>query len=413
MILATPRRHALLAALVLLGSGTALAQAQAPAAGTARGPGGIVAVVNQDVITWGDLDRHVTMKMEETARQGSIDPTSLDRERSRFERAVLDWMIEQKLLTQDARKNEITTVDEELDREIRSRIEKEFRPMGLAIDDPEDLYRILKENYGLSRDEYRRQVQDDILIGRLLWTKYFQPDQFVSPGELREYYSAHRSDFEKPSEMTFRMIAVDNGPNAQQACELLDSKLERKVPFEDVAREFYPDRGEDAYLWKKGLEDVKGWVWPLPEVLSRMKEGEVRPRVRIVSGWRYIQMVKVKEGAKRSFEDVQGEIVKSIRSQYYQKEKERLVERLKKEAYIQDFLPPAAAREKKERKDKEEEKKELPPPEGEAPPGKIQDVSPDPVKPRKDAKDSKENKDSKDSKDSKSEPPEKKEKQEK
>ena len=114
--------------------------------------------------------------------------------------------------------------------------------------------------------------------------------------------------------------------------------------------------------------------------------------------------MRVKEGAKRSFEDVQGEIVKSIRSQYYQKEKERLVERLKKEAYIQDFLPPAAAREKKERKDKEEEKKELPPPEGEAPPGKIQDVSPDPVNPRKDAKDSKENKDNT------SEPQEKKEK---
>jgi len=333
-----------------------------------RGPGGIVAVVNQDVITRRELDRRVTMLMEDTALRRGLDPTTLERDRARFERAVLDFLIEERLLLQDAKRNNITASDAEIDAEIDRRIETKYYQVNLQ--DVDELYKLLRENYGYSREEFREQIRDYILLNRLLWTKYFQ-EPFVTPGERREYYRAHPEEFQTPAELTFRMIVVDDSAEAPRIIEELDAELERK-PFQEVAREYYEARGEELFLWRKDLAELKSWRAPLPQILSKMKPGEVQRHIRIANGWRYIEMVDLKFGKQQTFEEAQALIVQSLRMGYRIREKVKLDERLKKEAHIQDFLQPQAG----------PPRQAPPPPAATLEPGKVLDASPDPPRPR-------------------------------
>src|SRR5262245_49615663 len=167
------------------------------------------------------------------------------------------------------------------------------------------------------------------------------------------------------------MIALDNVEEAPIILDQLDAKLVAKTPFEDLARAFYKGRDQEAWLWKRNLEAIKEWLPPLPTILAEMRPGEIRRRIRVPSGWRYLEMVEVKAGKKKSFEEAQPKIHEAILREYRMQDKERLVQRLKKEAHLQVFLPP------------------LPPSAGGTRPasatgeaGKIRDVSPDGAKPK-------------------------------
>src|SRR5262245_37834414 len=367
--------HRLLAAPVILlpafcGTHSAAAELQPQA----RGPGGIVAIVNQDVITRGELDRQVALRMEDVRLGQDIPVTALERERARIERAMLDWLIEQALLLQDAKKNKITTSEAEIDADITRRIEKDFRPKGLNVQDAEELYKFLKETYNYSREEYRDQVRHEILINRLLWTKYFLPP-FVTPGEAREYYHSHPEEFETDSDYSFYMITVDNNEDAVRVIEALNVKM-KKQPFLEVAREFAAAQGQEVILWKKKAGELREWRQPLPDVIQRMKPGEVQGPIRTVNGYRYLQMVEIKAGTRKSFDEAQAHITASIRLEHNIREKTRLVNRLKKEAHLQDFLPPLAPQPVRP--------VAAPAPTGpEPPPGKLKDASPEPAAPKK------------------------------
>jgi len=330
-----------IAAAVLLLPALSIPAPVSTAEPTVRAPGGIVAIVNQDVITRGELDRRVTIHMEELSKRGSVPLTDLERMRPRIERAMLDWLIEQALLLQEAKKNGITTSEAEIDVDIKRRIEKEFPQEGLQVQDAEELYKFLKETYNYSREEYRGQVRNEILINRLLWTKYFLPS-FVTPGEVREYYHSHTEQFETDSEYSFYMITVDNSDNALLTLEALNGRL-KKEPFVEVARAFAAekgDKGDDVILWKKKTAELKEWKQPLPDVILRMKGGETQGPIRTANGFRYLHMVEVKAGNRKSFEEAEALIQKAIRQEYNEREKNRLVTRLKREAHLQDFLPP-------------------------------------------------------------------------
>jgi hypothetical protein len=107
-----------------------------------------------------------------------------------------------------------------------------------------------------------------------------------------------------------------------------------------------------------------------------MKEGEIQRRIPVFNGWRYVQMLKIKRGERKTFEEVQGDIEAFIHRQHRERVENRLVARLKKNAYFRIFLPDLPNLPGTPGKKSGEE------PKGEEPSGKVRDVSPQPVVPK-------------------------------
>ncbi|MBI4584898.1 MAG: SurA N-terminal domain-containing protein [Planctomycetes bacterium] len=351
------------------------AQTPPPSPQTPAGPGAIAAIVIQDVITYGDLDKKVEEYLAEWKQVKKIDPAIAEQARPQLRQRFLDDLIEKSLLSQEAKRQNITVEEPEIDHKINNDI-KEAQKEGQPIRNIDQFFEILLETKKITREEYRREIQKYILINKLLWTKVFRPREFITPGERREYYFNHIEEFQTPAELVFRQIFVEpNRPDVDLVLKAVDQGLDKGVPFEELARKYSDSRAEEGGLWEKRFDEILKWVSPLPDILKRMKPGDIERKIRTASGWHYFKMEQIKAGDTQPFEEAQEEIERKIRIRRNLEDKNEFVEELKKRYPVQRFLQEVA-----EAKGGESSKKKTPAGAEEPAAGKIRDVSPDPAK---------------------------------
>src|SRR2546425_1803663 len=312
----------------------------------AKRPGGIVAIVGDDVITQNELDERVERKRIELTQR--YPPSVVEAEIPRLSRWVLDQMIDDKLILALVKKDEekegkpsITEAD--LDAEIRREIER-LRKMGVAVAEPEDFYRLELERDHMTREQYRAFIKDKLAANKYLWQKVFQPGGgFASPHELRSYYLNHLEEFTNPVEISFRQIDVPPSRSNAAILEQVEKALKSGVPFVDVAKQVAEalggDPGSAGRLIKKSFEELKDYSAPIRETLRRLKKGEVSGRVLTESGVHWYQVEDVVEGKPKTYAEVQPEIEERIREEYNQAELDAFLTKLRKKKRIVTNLP--------------------------------------------------------------------------
>jgi parvulin-like peptidyl-prolyl isomerase len=313
----------------------------------AKRPGGIVAIVGDDVITQNELDERLERKRIDLTQRYS--PSVVEAEIPRLSYWLLDQMIDDKLILALVKKDEekegkpsITEAD--LDAEIKRQLER-LPKKGLAIAEPEDLYRVVLERDHMTREQYRAFMKDKLAINKYLWQKVFQPGGgYASPHELRSYYLNHLDEFTNPVEISFRQIDIPPARSNAAIVEQVEKALKSAAPFTDVAKQVAEalggDPGSAGRLIKKSFEELKDYSAPIRETLRRMKKGEVSDRVVTESGIHWYQVEDVVEGKPKTYAEVQPEIEERIREEYNQAELDSFLAKLHKKKRIQRFLPP-------------------------------------------------------------------------
>jgi len=334
----------------------------APGVGSRSGPGGIVAIAGPDVITQAELDKRV---QQSRAQLAELYPSSvLEGELARISWMTLERMIDNKLVLQlvkrEEEKNEgrsfVSEVD--VDRALERQLEfhRERSPM---IRTTEDLYRMVRETQGLSRDEYRKFLKEQIAIeGYLRQNVLRYVDSFVSPEAARLYYKTHLDEFTNPVEISFRYILIRLSREDAWARRLAVHKgIKENQPFLELAKKYSEEAIEgdaDAAgrLWRKSFEELKSWHSPIPEVLRKLKKGQVSEGILTVRGLQYFYVEDVVEGKPRTFSEAQEDIRKKIREAREQSQLDDFMKQLRKKTYTRNFLP----RPDEESKGKEEGK---------------------------------------------------------
>lgn len=328
-------------------------------------PGGIVAIVGDEVITEAELERVVGPRRAQLAEL--YPPTVIERELGDLRRFALDRMIDDKLILQLVRKEEEKLgrgpliPDAALDRQIELQVESLRRKIP-AIRDAEDLYRVVRERDGLSRDEYRKSLREQLMISAYIRQKVFQAfSRFVSPEEARIYYKAHIDEFTEPEEIAFRQILIKaSREDAVARKKAVEEGLQAEIPFLDLAQayseEVYEGDADAAgRLWRKSYEELKSWREPIPRVLRSLGEGETSEAVRTVLGIQFFHVEEVVEGEPKSFAEAQKLIERKIRRDREQAELAAFIRRERANTSIQILLPePASSGEAPPEPDSEE-----------------------------------------------------------
>ncbi len=348
-------------------------------------PGGIAAIVHEEVITWGELNRRVNDYLR--SQPEPINPAIADIVRDRLRRQFLDYLIRQSLLLQEARRLGITAEEPEIAARINEDI-KSLRKQGHDIRDEDEFYTLLMQSRGTTREEHREQTRKSVLIEKLLWTRVFPPRELVSPGERREYYRTHKSEFQSPSELTFRQIFLRRGEDSLEIISVIDRALDRGVPFAELAEKF-SESPVPGGLWIKKVDEIEKWPAPLPEKLKSMKPGEVARAIDTSRGIHYVKMEEIAMGETRPFEDeeVQELIENRIRYARHRERERRFIDGLREVFHVEVLLPDpapiAAAPSAPVSPDATSDPNPTPADDAGAEGGVIQDVSPDTTRPKK------------------------------
>jgi peptidyl-prolyl cis-trans isomerase C len=254
-------------------------------------PPDIVAQVNSDSITVTEFTAELFPLVEgypnPPTHQEEVDFKNL-------KRALLDQLIEKRLVLNEANRIGITVSDDEL----------------------EDAFASIKRSYPqgrfdeVVRDEAARRQWKESLHQRLLIEKVInRVSQLTSPPDeptLRKYYKKHRSEFVVPEQVRVRQIVVKD----RQEAEGLLRRIKRGDSFEELARRHSigpeAEMGGDLGFFGRG---------DMPEefdVVFSLKAGEASTIVQSPYGYHIFQVVAKKGQSESNFDEVKEQVRKMM-----------------------------------------------------------------------------------------------------
>ncbi len=300
----------------------------------------IVAVVNDEVITQAELEKvlaPVYLQLNATRQ-----PEEVAAEIEKIRPRILEQLIEEKLMLQEAKKPRavevskgkigipppITVTDIEIDEMVDETASK--------FEGPEAFEQALKEQ-GLSMEDLRARYQEQITIEKLIGREV-RSKVSVSPSEITAYYEAHPDEFEMPPAVQVATILIRpkdslDLPRAGKLAEDLRRKALGGADFYDLARRYSdgPNAkmgGRIGYLEKgKGLAEIDS-------VLFTLKAGDISPIIKTTAGLHLFRVEAIRPARRATLEEAQANIRQRLTSQKGAARYKEWIEKLKADAYI-------------------------------------------------------------------------------
>jgi len=281
-------RHRLVAALLFalwLAAPAALAQDR-PA--PPRGGDYIVAIVNKELVTAGEIQQRLARVREEASRGGQKLPPEPD-----LRRQILDALIEERVLVTHARDSGQRVDEVELDRAVANVAAQNQLTM------PQLRERLRRE--GIDYARFRNQVRDQILVERVR-EREVQARTRVTDAEVDAYLDKQRGAQQVEYNIAQILISVPEGASEALATErrAIAEKAQTRIrggeAFERVARDLSQDGNRE-----RGGEIGMRPADRLPEVfieqVRALKDGEVAPALlRSAAGFHLLKLIERREG---------------------------------------------------------------------------------------------------------------------
>ena len=276
----------------------------------------IVAVVGDDIVLESEVNEKAAPFLREVA--GLPDPAQRKQRSGALRREVLNKLVDEELLLQQASELKLSVSSEEIDRSIEQ-IKKDY---GLS----DEQLRAELARTGLDMASYRQQTRREILKYRVINIAVGSKVQ-VSDNDVESYYERNmKSGANVQVRVSHIFVVIPENADAAKVLEReayakkLLERVKKGEDFATVAKEASEDsntRAEGGDLGYFGKE--MGLPTPVEELVFSMEVGQVGGPVRGNQGFHILKLVDRKAKDVSPLDDVKEE----LRAQLRQKEMER------------------------------------------------------------------------------------------
>ncbi len=287
----------------------------------------VVAVVNQDVITWSEL--YKAMKMDASPNVRDMTAETRDKIFKEQEAPFLENLINVKLELQQAASEGLTVGDEEVKEAIDS-IKKKYSMSDAVLAES-----LKKEGYTL--DEYRKRLREQILVSKVV-NRDIRSKILVTDSDVHNYVEGHKSSLEgvegyRISQIFFKMPAsAEEKSRIEEKAEAIVKRIKGGENFAELAKEYSEDAsasagGDLGFIKKDQL------MKEFRDEVARMKPGDVSSPFWSKSG---LHIIKLDEksgagGANQIEEQAREEVTKNLFNEKYNE----WVKSLRDQAFIE------------------------------------------------------------------------------
>jgi len=288
----------------------------APLAASAAVVNAIAAIVNDEIVTLHEVTRDAKPVISEAEKKAALD----DAARSKIRLAILDRLVEKRLVEQKISELNIRVTEDEL----RQAIDDVKRQNNMPS---QDALVAALASQGLSFDQYRSQLQEQIEKLKLVSLEV-RSKIHVGESEVQEYYQTNQAKYTGEESYRARHIFFKTNEKSTPAAikqtmttalaVLADARDGKD--FAELARTFSEDPaarkdGGDLGSFKKGDMQPE-----LEAAVVGMKPGEVSELVYTAVGFHIIKLEERVSGTLKPFESVKTEIEEML---YRKKSEER------------------------------------------------------------------------------------------
>jgi foldase protein PrsA len=211
-------------------------------------------------------------------------------------RTVLQQMVQDALIDQYAKNNNITVSDAEINAR-EDQIKQNF---------PAGSWDQMLKSRGLSEDDVHSALREQLILDKALGSQVK-----VTPAQISDYFDKNRATFDKPEQVTARHILVPNLAEAEKVEQLLKSGSN----FADVAKQYSTDpgskdKGGDLGTFKRGQ-----MVPAFDKVAFSEPVNAISPPVKSPFGYHIIQVEARIPGTKATLASATPQITDTLRQQ--------------------------------------------------------------------------------------------------
>ncbi len=274
----------------------------------------IAAIVNQEVITLSEVEKWSGPLQKEIEAADRLEKREKVNE---ICRKVLEKLVEDKLIEQEAKKTGVKVSS----KEVESTLEDIKRQNSTSQEELENA--LAKE--GLTMEAFKQQIEKRLLRNRLIsWS--VKVEQKAGEKELLDFYQKHVDRYQtrltyRPGHILFivpKEATPEEVSETRRKCQQVLEKIRKGGDFGEMAILYSQDasskdRGDLGYF-KQGelLPDFE-------REATRLKVGEVSGIVRTQFGFHIIKLLDRKGGGPAPFEEVK----EKVQADYYDKEMEK------------------------------------------------------------------------------------------
>lgn len=290
----------------------------------------IVAVVNDEIITYSELEKILAPVFEQYEQIYSGAELFMMLQQAR--RDVLAHLVEERLILQEAERQKIR---EQLGDDFAKEVEQSIAAVKAKFPSAEEFEKGLARQ-GFTMDSYRAQEERRALV-RAMLIKEVSTRCSVSPAEIKAYYEAHPEEFTEGEKIHVSQIWIKETPEkpgeAERMAKEILSRLEAGEPFAELAKKYsncpYARKGGDwGFIgrghWNKELEDAAFALQP----------GAHSGIVKSALGYHLIALHERRSASVKSLADVYRAIEDTLFREKVGVKRDEWIARLKKKAYI-------------------------------------------------------------------------------
>jgi parvulin-like peptidyl-prolyl isomerase len=293
---------------------------------------GIVAIVNDDIITLSEYRAQFQMAVAGLKAQ-QMTPEQYDQQYALLKKEFLNQMITEMLLLQKAKELGLNVQEQ-----MKSMLEKIKQDNHLASD--ADLRRAV-EQQGMPYETWLKQYEEGMLRRGVLYTEV-ERSIALGDSEVMQYYKKNQAEFTVPSEYKLRAIYIAGGGRTAEEVEKLkaavDAKLKDGASFADTATELSDppmkeEKGELGTFKAGELETT------LEAPVERIKAGDKTGWVNNKNGWYLLQLVEKKDSFVRPFEDARKEVEDKLYNQKAADKGDAYIKTLRDKSFVKIINP--------------------------------------------------------------------------
>jgi len=293
----------------------------------------IVAKVNGDIITRGELEQQRAMLKAKLEQQGLIG-ARLDQEVNKEASDALRDKIDSLLLVQKGKELSIN-VDADVNRRI-AEVQSESK-----IADPEKFHEWVRQQTGQTFEDLKQQFHDGILTQRVIGEEVYR-NVVIPKAELQDYYNKHKAEFVRQEAVHLRDILVSTGDNSpakvaaaeKKAKDLVDRARKGGEKFSDLARQNSdgPTAAQDGELgtFKRGE-----LASAIEQVVFKQNKGYVTDPIRTPAGFEIIRVEEHYTAGQESFDEAQQEIQGKLAEQRVAPKVREYLTQLRQNAFLE------------------------------------------------------------------------------
>lgn len=264
--------------------------------------GQTMAEVNGEKISRAELEKKMEPMKKLYQAQFGMDFTKEESKETlkKLEKSVLDQLITEKLILQEAKKEKIQVSSEEIKNQIDVLVKERF-PSRQAFNDF-----LKKENFSLA--DLEKEISSQLIAEKLAQKVIDSQQITVTDGEAQQYFQHHQEEYNTPELVRARHILVKDKKQAEE----IEEKLNQGEDFAQLAKTYSEDPGSKDKGGDLGYFSRGQMVEAFEKAAFSLKIGQISSIIQTNYGYHIIKVEDHKKPQTFQFQQLREEVKKQL-----------------------------------------------------------------------------------------------------